>query len=113
MGVGVYIHLFMTSALDGGEWLAPLPGRFIPGERVLGTHWIGGWVGPRPYLDDEGKRETLSLAGLEVQPLGRLARSQSLCRLRYPGPRVKYDSIVIRIIEMRSFPSLHVFRSYS
>jgi hypothetical protein len=25
--------------------------RFTPGERTPGTHWIGGWVGPRAGLD--------------------------------------------------------------
>jgi hypothetical protein len=34
---------FLTLALDGG--------RFTPGERAPGTHWIGGWVGPRTGLD--------------------------------------------------------------
>jgi hypothetical protein len=27
-GVDVYIYVFLTLALDGGEWLASLPGRF-------------------------------------------------------------------------------------
>jgi hypothetical protein len=27
------------------------PGRFTPKERAPGTHWIGGWVGPRAVLD--------------------------------------------------------------
>jgi hypothetical protein len=40
-----------TSALDGGEWSASHPGRFTPRERAAGTHWIGGWVGPRAGLD--------------------------------------------------------------
>jgi hypothetical protein len=26
-------------------------GRFTPKERAPGTHWIGGWVGPRAGLD--------------------------------------------------------------
>jgi len=33
-------------ALDGAEWSASRFGRFTPGERVLGGHWLGGWVGP-------------------------------------------------------------------
>jgi hypothetical protein len=41
----------LTSALDGGEWSASCPGRFTPKERAPGTHWIGGWVGPRAVLD--------------------------------------------------------------
>jgi hypothetical protein len=29
----------LTSALDGGEWLASRPGRFTSRERAPGTHW--------------------------------------------------------------------------
>jgi hypothetical protein len=54
-------------------------------ERAPGTHWIGGWVDPRAGLDDVERRTFLTLSGLELRPLGRLARSQSLYRLRYPG----------------------------
>jgi hypothetical protein len=42
-------------------------------------------MGPRTGLDDEGRRKILHVPGLELQPLNRLARSQSLYRLRYPG----------------------------
>jgi hypothetical protein len=39
-------YSFSTSALDGGEWSASRPDRaFTPGERTLGTHCKGGWVG--------------------------------------------------------------------
>jgi hypothetical protein len=44
-GVDVYIHIFLTSALTGGECSASRPGRFTPG-----IHWIGGWVDPRASL---------------------------------------------------------------
>jgi hypothetical protein len=55
-------------------------GRFqAPGERGPGVNWLGGWV------DDLEKRKFLTLPGLELRPLGRPARSQSLYRLRYPG----------------------------
>jgi hypothetical protein len=40
-------------------------------------------MGPRTGLDDVKKRKTLPLPGLEVWPLGFLASSQSLYRLRY------------------------------
>jgi hypothetical protein len=49
--VDVWLHAFLTSTLDGGEWSASLPGRFSPRESAAGTHWIGGWVGPRTGLD--------------------------------------------------------------
>jgi hypothetical protein len=53
-------------------------------ERVPRTHWIGGWVGLRSSLGDVEKRKFLALPGLELRPLARLARRQSLYRLRYP-----------------------------
>jgi hypothetical protein len=42
-------------------------------------------VGSRTYLDYVERRKILPLPGLELRPLGRPARSQSLYRLRYPG----------------------------
>jgi hypothetical protein len=81
--VDAEIHFCLTSALLGGEWSASRPGRFTPGERAPGTHWIGGWVGPRASLDDMEERKFLTLRGLELRSHGRLARSQSLYRLRY------------------------------
>jgi hypothetical protein len=47
----------LTSAVDGGEWSASRHGRFTPRERATGTHWIGGWVGPRAVLDAVMKRK--------------------------------------------------------
>jgi hypothetical protein len=76
---------FFTSALVGGEWSVSGPGRFTPGERALGTHWIGGWVIRWAGLDDVEKWKLLPPPGLELRPLGRLARSQSLYPLSYPG----------------------------
>jgi len=37
-------------ALEGGEWSAARPGRTLPRERP-GTHFTGGWVGPRASRD--------------------------------------------------------------
>jgi hypothetical protein len=42
-------------------------------------------VDPRAGLDEVEKRKFLTLKELELRPLGRPARSQSLYRLRYPG----------------------------
>jgi hypothetical protein len=64
-GVDVYSHILLTSALVGGEWSAPRPGRFTPG-----THWIVGWVVPRAGLDNMEKRKFLTPPGLKLQPLG-------------------------------------------
>jgi hypothetical protein len=74
-GVDAYIHIFLTSALVGGEWSTSRPGRFTPGERAPGTHLIGVWVDLRAGLDDLEKRKFLALLGLELQALRRPARS--------------------------------------
>jgi hypothetical protein len=72
-GVDVQIQIFLTSALDEGEWSTSRPGRFTPGERAPGTHWIGGWVDLRAGLDDLEKIQFFTLPGL--RHLGRPARS--------------------------------------
>jgi hypothetical protein len=84
-GVDVYVHTVLTFALVGGEWSASRPGRFTPEEKAPGTHWTGGWVDLRDGLDDLDKTTLLTLQGLELRPLGRPARKQSLYRLSYPG----------------------------
>jgi hypothetical protein len=45
-GVDVYIQMFLTSTLFGGEWSASRSCHFTPVERAPGTHWIGGWLDP-------------------------------------------------------------------
>jgi hypothetical protein len=54
-GVDVYIHIFLTSALVGGEWSASSPWRFTPGKGAPDKHWIGDLVGSRADLDDKEK----------------------------------------------------------
>jgi hypothetical protein len=50
------MHIFLTSALVGGGWLASRPDLFTPEEKALGTHWIGGWMVLRAGMDDVEKR---------------------------------------------------------
>jgi hypothetical protein len=61
-GVDVYIHIFLTSALAGGEWSASRLRRFATGERAPGTHGIGGWVDPRAGLDDRDSKSDTSVS---------------------------------------------------
>jgi hypothetical protein len=70
---------------------------------------IGGWVGPRAGLDGVEKRKFLTLPGLELRPFSRPARSQTLCRLHYPGSlqffgsRTKLIHLKSDIIDIWSF----------
>jgi hypothetical protein len=43
-GVKVKLRVFSTLILHGRELLASRLDRFAPGERVLGTHWMPGWM---------------------------------------------------------------------
>ena len=61
-----YLHLFVTSALDGGECWNSCPGRFTPAEGAPnGVHWIGGWVDPetvrRSCEDTRNRTKTFRL----------------------------------------------------
>jgi hypothetical protein len=63
-------------------WLAPRPGRFTPGERdpvpiVQEAGWAPGSVWTT----------AANLAPMGIRSPDRPARSESLYRLRYPGPR--------------------------
>jgi hypothetical protein len=91
--VDVWIHIFLNSALVGGEWSGLGPGLFTPRERVPGIHCIGGQVGPGAGVDDVEKEKFLNLPGLEFRPLRSPARSQALCRLRYLG--FHYNELLI------------------
>jgi hypothetical protein len=75
-----------STTLDLGarwRWSGSRPGRFSPGVRAPGTHWIGGWVGSRAGLDTVEYRK-ICCNCRESNP-GRPARSPSLYRLCYPG----------------------------
>jgi hypothetical protein len=57
MWSGVIFAPFLFLALNGGVWSASRSGRFTPEEISLGTHWMGGWVGPRSGLNAGEKRK--------------------------------------------------------
>jgi hypothetical protein len=61
-----------------------IPGRFIAGERARNT-FDRRVSGPQGRFGRRGEEKILTVLGLELRPLGRPARSQSLYRLQYPG----------------------------
>jgi hypothetical protein len=75
-GVDLYLPVFLTSALFGGERSASRPCRFIPVERAPPrAHYVAGWVGPRTSLDDMQKLRFLTLRELELRILDRPVHS--------------------------------------
>ena len=71
--------LSLTSALDGGGWPTPRPGRFTPGKDSVPTVEEAGWAsGPV-------RTGTENLSPIGIRSPDRRARSKSLYRLSYPG----------------------------
>ena len=66
----------------GGQSQAPA---ILPTDKRPGTHCIGGWMRPRVYAEGA---ENLVLTGFRSPD--RQARSESLYRLRNPGPLYYY-----------------------
>ena len=72
----------LTSALDGVRDATPRP---LYSRERPGTHCIGGWVGPRAGLEGCGKSRPSGIRSPD-----RPARSESLYRLSYFGPPIKF-----------------------
>jgi hypothetical protein len=89
-GMELQIHICLTSALTGGQASSSRPGLFTLSVIVPGTHWIGGWVGPKVSLDDV-MGQLLTLPILEFRRLRRPVRSQSLFR-QHLG---KYEAVLL------------------
>jgi hypothetical protein len=53
----VYLHAFLTSALDGGEFSVSRPGRFTPEDIALDIYWIREWMGPQSRSGRGGEEE--------------------------------------------------------
>jgi hypothetical protein len=71
---------YRSARWGGGGWSTPRPGRFPPGKDPVPPGSEAEWA-PRPVWTDA---EILALNG--IRSPGRLARSESLYRLSYPGP---------------------------
>jgi len=75
-GVTVYLRTFLTSAVDGVEWLASRPRPLYHGLRAPGTHWTEGWVGLGESTDTVAKRKKILLLPMRELNPGRPARSR-------------------------------------
>ena len=70
----------MTSAIRWGGRSAPRPGRFTPGKDPVPIVQEAGWTPGPVWMGAE------NLASTGIRSPDRPARSESLYRLRYPGP---------------------------
>jgi hypothetical protein len=50
-GVSRYSYTILNLSSNGGKWIAFHSYPFTAWEILPGTHWVGGWVGPRAGLD--------------------------------------------------------------
>jgi hypothetical protein len=78
-GGEVYLHAFLTPALDGGEWSTSRPGRFTSRERAI-CYPLDRRLGvPQSRSGDGGEEKSSQLLlGLEppiIQPVGRVPLS--------------------------------------
>jgi hypothetical protein len=89
----------LTSAIDGGVWSASRPGRFTPRKIAPGTHWIGGWVGPRAILYSMVKRKISSLRRESkprapiVQPVAQRCTDWAIPA--HAGFRIRFRSLLL------------------
>jgi hypothetical protein len=80
-------YSFTTSALDGGEWSASLPGRALPPGKGPPVPIVqeAGWT-PEPVWTQRLQEKSFAPAGIEPRSPCRPARSQTLYCLSYPAP---------------------------
>ena len=80
----------MTSALDGVGGQRHAPAAFTPGKNPLSIVQEAGWAPGPVWIGAE------NLASTEIRSPDLPARSQSLCRPSYPGPR-SFDVLIRKL----------------
>jgi hypothetical protein len=65
-GVDGYIHVFLTSALVGGEWSASRPGRFTPQGKNLRYPLDRRLGGPQNWSGRRGEEKILGPTGTQT-----------------------------------------------
>ena len=83
--------LSLTSEPEGGGWSTPRSGRFTPGKDPVPSEQKTGWAPGQVCTGAE------NLAPTEIRSLDRPARSESLYRLRYPGPMLYLKSVALNL----------------
>jgi len=107
--VDIYLHVPLTSTLNGGEWSASRSGCFTHGEN-LGFHWIRHWMEHRTPLNSSKRKSLLPLPRFESQTSTPVASSLSSLRCtmyqEFPSPKrncgasvrsVHWPTLVLRV----------------
>jgi hypothetical protein len=63
------LHLFSSLELNGHEWGASRPGSFVPREKALGIHRIGGLLGSSVTLHTTKHRKSSCQESFLVSPV--------------------------------------------
>jgi hypothetical protein len=71
------------------------PAALLPGKRPVTHLWEAGWDAERVWTGAENSTPT------GIRSSSRPARSESLYRLRYPGPLLKIYSFLISMYQMQ------------
>jgi hypothetical protein len=82
------------------------PGRFTPGERAPGIHWIGGWGDPKTNLDDRNSWPHLDLNSdpLVIQPIASHCTDYAI-----PAPSVLYVKYHVHILKFGYFLKCQIY----
>jgi hypothetical protein len=67
--VHVQLHIFLTSALDGGEWSASRPGRCTPGKRAPRYPFDRKLGGPQNRAGRHGEEKSPTPTGTRTSTL--------------------------------------------
>ena len=86
-----------TSAIDGGGWSTPRPGRFTPGKDPVPIVNEAVWATGPVWRGAE------NLAPTGIRSPDRPARSKSLYRLRYPAPVILQTDSDIQLTKYCEF----------
>jgi hypothetical protein len=111
----LHLHAFLTSALDGGEWSASRPGRFIPSERAPWYQLDRRLGGPQsPSGRGGGEKNAQPLPELKppiIQPVAQHYTTE-LSR-RYSSTRSTRKQTWSKLTALCHFPKISlIFWSY-
>ena len=116
MGAWVHLHLYLTPALEEGEWSASSSAHFTLRKRACSNHWTEGWVGPTAGLIFCKEK---SLAPVWNQTLnhpgGDLVTTLTICQgwvkcghSTFHCFTVHFDSLCFIYTNLRTFSYKHV-----